>query len=86
LSSDTAGAADVELPTFPAPVFVLRKAERIMQPLILTSRANLEFIRSGFADLAVDFAFRFVWGPLPSPDELASYLGACTPDHGPGRH
>jgi hypothetical protein len=23
---------------------------------------------------------------LPSPDELASYLGACTPDHGPGRH
>jgi hypothetical protein len=57
-----------------------------MQPLILTSRANLEFIRSGFADLAVDFAFRFVWGPLPSPDELASYLGACTPDHGPGRH
>jgi hypothetical protein len=57
-----------------------------MQPLILTSRANPEFVRSGFADLAVDFAFRFVWGPLPSPDELASYLGACTPDHAPGRH
>jgi hypothetical protein len=57
-----------------------------MQPLILSSSANPEFVRSGFADLAVDFTFRFVWGPLPSPDELASYLGACTPDHGPGRH
>ena len=57
-----------------------------MQPLILSSSPNSEFTRSGFADLAVDFTFRFVWGPLPSPDELASYLGACTPDHGPGRH
>jgi hypothetical protein len=57
-----------------------------MQPLILTSRADPEFVRSGFAELAVDFVFRFVWGPLPSPDELSSYLGACTPDHGPGRH
>jgi hypothetical protein len=57
-----------------------------MQPLILTCRPNTEFIRSGFADLAVDFIFRFVWGPLPSPDELASYLGARTPNHGPGRH
>ena len=57
-----------------------------MQPLILTGWSIPEFTKSGFADLAVDFTFRFVWGPLPSPDELATYLGACTPDHGPGRH
>jgi hypothetical protein len=29
--------------------------------------------------------FRFGWGQLPSPDELAAYLGTRTPDHGPNR-
>jgi hypothetical protein len=57
-----------------------------MKPLILTDRPIPEFIRSDFADLAVDFHFRFVWGPLPAPDELANYLGARTSGHGPGRH
>lgn len=56
-----------------------------MTRLILTGWLIPEFTRSDFADLAVDFPFRFVWGPLPSPDELATYLGARTPD-GPGRH
>src|SRR5450432_2249447 len=57
-----------------------------MKPLILTGCPIPEFTKSDFADLAVDFSFRFVWGPLPSPDELATYLGARTPDRGPGGH
>ena len=52
-----------------------------MKPLILTSVRSRTSRRSDFADLAVDFFFRFVWGPLPSPDELAAYLGPRTPDH-----
>jgi hypothetical protein len=54
-----------------------------MKPLILTGSLNAEFAKADFADLAVDFSFRFVWGPLPSPDELATYLGPRTPDDGP---
>jgi hypothetical protein len=61
-------------------------AVKAMTRLILTGWLITEFTKSDFADLAVDFSFRFVWGPLPSPDELATYLGARTPDHGPGRH
>jgi hypothetical protein len=59
-----------------------------MKRLILTSWLAREFVESDLADLAVYFPFRFVWGELPSPDELATYLGAGTPDHGPdpGRH
>ncbi|WGR91427.1 hypothetical protein MTX20_23505 [Bradyrhizobium sp. ISRA435] len=57
-----------------------------MKRLILTGWPTPEFAKSGFADLAVDFAFRFVWGPLPSPGELAAYLGARTPDLRPGFH
>ena len=57
-----------------------------MKRLILTSWLIPEFINSDLADLAVYFPFRFVWGPLPSPDELAAYFGAGTPDHGPGSH
>ena len=50
-----------------------------MKPLILTGWLDSEFTRSGFADLAVSFYFRLVWGPLPPPDELATYLGPRTP-------
>ena len=57
-----------------------------MKPLILTSSLMSEFTKSDFADLAVNFSFRFVWGPLPSSDELATYLGPLTPDHAPGHH
>jgi hypothetical protein len=57
-----------------------------MTRLILTGRSISDFTESGFADLAVEFSFRFVWGELPSPDKLASYLGPRTPDHGPGSH
>ena len=57
-----------------------------MKPLILTSRLFPEFSDSEFADLAVDFFFRFGWGQLPSPDELGVYLGPRTPDVKPGHH
>jgi hypothetical protein len=50
-----------------------------MKRLILAGCPIPEFTKSDFADLAVDFFFRFVWGELPSPDELATYLGARTP-------
>ena len=57
-----------------------------MKPLVLTGWLIHEFIDTNFADLAVHFPFRFVWGQLPSQDELAAYLGPGTPDHGPGSH
>jgi hypothetical protein len=57
-----------------------------MRPLILTGWVIPEFIKSEFADLAVDFFFRFGWGALPSLDELATYLGPGTPDIKPGDH
>jgi hypothetical protein len=43
-----------------------------MKCLILTDEHGVTFMRSELSDLAVPFSFRFVWGPLPSPDELAS--------------
>jgi hypothetical protein len=58
----------------------------VMKPLILTGWLVPEFTRSEFADLAVDSFFRFVWGELPSPDELATYLGPRTPDVKHGHH
>src|SRR6267378_2882539 len=57
---------------------------RAMKPLILTGWSIPEFANSEFADLAVDFFFRFGWGELPSPEELATYLGPRTPDVGRG--
>jgi hypothetical protein len=57
-----------------------------MKPLILTGWLIPEFTKSDFADLAVNFIFRFGWGPLPSPDELATYLGPRAPDQARGNH
>jgi hypothetical protein len=57
-----------------------------MKPLILTGWHTPEFTRLGLADLVVNFPVRFVWGPLPSPDELADYLGARKPARQPGEH
>ena len=52
-----------------------------MKPLILTGWLMPDFVKDGFADLALDLDFfRFIWGPQPSPDELASYLGPRSPD------
>jgi hypothetical protein len=56
-----------------------------MKPLVLTGWLIPEFTKSGFADIAIDLAlFRFVWGPSPSPDELAAHLGPRTPSHDSG--
>ena len=57
-----------------------------MKPLILTGWSIPEFDEPEFADLTVNFIFRFGWGPLPSPDELATYLGPGTPDVKRGHH
>jgi len=57
-----------------------------MKPLILTGQLAREFTEPEFADLAVDFFFRFGWGPLPSTGEFATYLGPRTSDVLSGRH
>jgi len=46
-----------------------------MKPPLLTGFLIPEFIKSDLADLAVFFFHHFIWGPLPSEDELAAYLG-----------
>src|ERR1700738_3170756 len=57
-----------------------------MKPLILTGWLIPDFTKSDFADLAVGFFFRFVWGALPAPRELKTYFGARMPDQAPGHH
>jgi hypothetical protein len=57
-----------------------------MKRLILTSSSGATLSRTGLADLVIPFTFRFVWGPLPSPDELAFYVAARSDKHGPGCH
>jgi hypothetical protein len=57
-----------------------------MKRLILTGWLMSEFVESEFADLAIHFPFRFVWGQLPSSNELAGYLGPGTPDLDSGGH
>jgi hypothetical protein len=71
---------------FHAPVFVLHIAVTSMTRLILTgSGMSLEL--ADRADLVIPFSsFRFVWGPLPSPDELASYLAARSDERASGTH
>jgi hypothetical protein len=51
-----------------------------MKPLVLTSASFPSFTRGGFSDIAVDLTFfRLVWGPLPSPVEIADFLGPRPP-------
>ena len=57
-----------------------------MKRLILTSSSGLGLMRGDLAEVAVAFISRFVWGPLPSPDELATYVGARTDKTAPGAH
>src|SRR6201986_2532318 len=54
-----------------------------MKPLVLTNFMIPDLLPD-HADLAVFPYFRFVWGPLPSSDKLAAYLGPRTGD-GPAR-
>jgi hypothetical protein len=60
-----------------------------MKRLILTTddsgAGNLR--QAGLADIVIPFGFRFVWGPLPTPEELATLLAARSAKHGsPGSH
>ena len=49
-----------------------------MKRLILTRSTRSRTSPSRASPISrFDFFFRFVWGPLPSPDELATYLGAA---------
>jgi len=57
-----------------------------MKRLILTSSSGYALSRTGIADLTISFSFRFAWGPLPSPEEIAAYLGARSKDQGSGYH
>jgi hypothetical protein len=57
-----------------------------MKRLILTSWLIQDSVKSGFADLAVHFFHRFIWGPLPSTAELAAYLGPRAPEQHSGTH
>jgi hypothetical protein len=41
---------------------------------------------SDLADVVIIFSFRFVWGPLPSADELAFYLAARSDQHTAATH
>jgi hypothetical protein len=83
-SSTQAGAEDVELPTFLVPVLFCVERPTNMTRLILTSQSGFSLGRTDLADVVIPFTFRFVWGPLPSPDELATYLAARSDDHAPG--
>jgi len=57
-----------------------------MTRLILTGLSGANLFRSGLADAVILFCFRFVWGQLPSPDELATYVATRSDKHGPGDH
>jgi hypothetical protein len=66
--------------------FLFCVAVRAMTRLILAGQSGVNLFRSGLADVVIPFVFRFVWGPLPSPDELATYLAARSEKHAPGTH
>jgi hypothetical protein len=57
-----------------------------MTRLILAGDSGPNLFRADLADLVVYFPSRFVWGPLPSSEELANYLGARSDDPRPGDH
>jgi len=57
-----------------------------MKRLILTSSSGTNLSRTGLADLVITSFFRFAWGPLPCPDELAAFLGPRSKEQGSGYH
>ena len=57
-----------------------------MSRLILTSLSGISLGNTDLADIVVPFTFRFAGGPLPSPEQLATYLAARSDGHGPGSH
>src|SRR3954447_11955635 len=59
---------------------------RSMKPFILAGQYGHNFERSGRADAAVQFVFRFVDGMLPSSEVLADYVAPLTDKHDRGAH
>ena len=57
-----------------------------MKRLILTSSSGTCLMRSDLAEVVLPFTFRFIGGPLPSPEELATYVAARSDKHKPGSH
>src|SRR5690348_5323243 len=55
-----------------------------MKRLVLTSVSGFQFTVSDCADVTSPFPLRFVWGQLPPPSVLASYLGRGIGRHGRG--
>ncbi|RXG97535.1 hypothetical protein [Bradyrhizobium zhanjiangense] len=47
-----------------------------MKRVILTSSSGVSLALADRADMVIPFIYRFVSGPLPTPDHLNSYLGA----------
>jgi hypothetical protein len=53
-----------------------------MKPLVLTGWLMPDFMENDLADLVLNLDFfNFMWGPQPSPDELAAHLGPRTGSH-----
>ncbi len=57
-----------------------------MKRLILTSSSGLGLMRGNLAEVVVPFTSRLVWGPLPSSDEFAAYVGARSDKAASGSH
>ena len=57
-----------------------------MKRLLVASSSGMGLMRSDRADALMMFSFRFVSGPLPSPDEFENYVAARSEKHGPGSH
>ncbi|WP_174683027.1 hypothetical protein [Bradyrhizobium mercantei] len=56
-----------------------------MKRLILSNPSGLDLTRAGLADAVLPLSFRFAWGVLPSPPELAVYFGVRAGQK-PGNH
>ena len=57
-----------------------------MKRLLVASASGMGLMRSDRADALMMFSFRFVSGPLPSPDEFENYVAARSEKHGPRSH
>ncbi|SEC50307.1 hypothetical protein [Bradyrhizobium erythrophlei] len=56
-----------------------------MKRLILGNPSGLDLKRAGLGDAVLPLSFRFAWGVLPSPQELAAYFGVRAGQK-PGNH
>jgi hypothetical protein len=57
-----------------------------MKRAILTSSSGADLAKSGLAEIAILFFFRFTWGPLPGSEHFATYFAARSGKLRPGDH